>query len=191
MVLTNQLKSFGSVSLNDKKFFNEVFNELYVPLVMFAKSFLDHNQESAEDIVQDVFAKLLLKKTKFQSKISLKSYLYLSVKNSILNLQKHNKVKQLYFEEKLAGHSLKYAPFFDKILEAEAKYQLLKALDMLPDRCKKVFELSLKGLKNNEIAEEMKISIETVKSHKKKGKVLLKNILKPCLFGFIYIILNN
>lgn len=186
-----KLKPFDEVTLTDKNFFNKVFNELYIPLVMFAKKISNNNQDLAEDIVQDVFANLLLKKTIFKSKISLKSYLYISVKNSFLNLQKHNNIKQLYFKEKQSSHLFGDAAFYDQILEEEVKYQLYKALDLLPNRCKKVFELSLKGLKNNEIATEMKISVATVKFHKKKGKKLLKKVLSPILYNIFLIYVKS
>lgn len=173
-----KLITFHKISLVDKKIFNEVFNELYIPLVFFAKSYLNDDQEQAEDLVQDVFTNILSNKTKFRSKKSLKSYMFKSVKNSFLNYQKHNEIKQLYIDEKKANSSAKQTHFLDKIIEAEVKYQLIIALDSLPVRCKKVFELSLKGFKNNEIALEMGITTETVKSHKKKGKKLLTSILK-------------
>ena len=64
------------------------------------------------------------------------------------------------------------------MLEEEVYSNLLKALDKLPKRCKEVFELSLKGYKNDEIAQAMEISLETVKSQKKRGKSLLSSVLK-------------
>ena len=43
------------LSLNNKKLFEEMFDDLYIPLVVFAKGFMSENQMYAEDIVQDVF----------------------------------------------------------------------------------------------------------------------------------------
>jgi len=183
--LKKRLTTSGTLSLNNKHFFDEVFNELYAPLKFLANSLLKNNKVLAEDVVHDVFTNLLLKKTKFQSKISLKTYLYLSVKNSCYNLLKHHKVKESYTTEKKATTTEVQFSFFDKIIEEEVKYQLLSALDTLPNRCKQVFELSLKGYKNDEIATEMNISVETVKSQKKKGKRLLSTILSPESF-FIF-----
>ena len=48
----------------------------------------------------------------------------------------------------------------------ELKVQLYKAIDTLPDQCKKVFQLSrFEGLKQQEIANHLGISIKTVKNH--------------------------
>ena len=166
------------LSLRNKELFEQIFEDMYIPLVVFAKGFLWENQLFAEDIVQDVFTNLLLSKKDFKNKLSLKSYLYISVKNSCLNSKKHAKVRQLYAEDKKAISTLKKTSFFDKILEEEVYAHLLKALDKLPKRCKEVFDLSLKGYRNHEIAQAMKISLETVKSQKKRGKTLLSSALK-------------
>lgn len=48
------------------------------------------------------------------------------------------------------------------------------AVRELPDRCREVFELHLKGKKNEEIAELLSLSIETVKTHKKNAVRFLK-----------------
>jgi len=178
MSLENKEHNKERISLSNEKVFEEVFEDLYISLVVFAKGIMFENEMYAEDIVQDVFTNLLLSKKKFENRISLKSYLYISVKNACLNNKKHTKVRQLYAEDKQAVSTLKETSFIDKILEEEVYSHLLKALDNLPKRCKEVFELSLKGYRNDEIAHAMKISSETVKSQKKRGKLLLYSILR-------------
>ena len=178
MSLEGKKYNTDRISLSNEIVFEEVFDDLYIPLVVFAKGIMIENQMYAEDIVQDLFTNLLLSKKDFENRISLKSYLYISVKNACLNSKKHAKVRQLYAEDKQAVSTLKKISFFDKMLEEEVYSHLLKALDKLPKRCKEVFELSLKGYKNDEIAHAMKISLETVKSQKKRGKLLLSSVLK-------------
>jgi RNA polymerase sigma-70 factor (ECF subfamily) len=186
---SNKIILSCSICLNDKKVFDDIFNDLYGPLVFFANSFLKDNTAFSEDIVQDVFTNLLLKKTIFKNNLSLKAYLYHSVKNCCFNHLKHKKVTKTYAINKKAITSEIKFSFYDRIIEEEVKYQLIKALNVLPKRCKKVFELSLNGFKNSEIATEMNISIETVKSHKKNGKIILSNILKSSTYFFIILII--
>ncbi len=188
MPLEEKIYKTGRRSLSNKEIFEEMFDDLYIPLVVFAKGFMSENQMYAEDIVQDVFTNLLLSKKDFENRISLKSYLYISVKNSCLNNKKHAKIRQLYAEDKQAVSTLKKTSFFDKILEEEVYSHLLKALDTLPKRCKEVFELSLKGYRNDEIAQAMKISLETVKSQKKRGKMLLSSVLKNLVSYWILLL---
>lgn len=182
-----QLKHKTKISLHDKNFFDEVFSSLYTPLVFFANGILKDSPINSEDIVQDVFTSLLLKKKSFDNLTSLKSYLYISVKNSCFNQLKSNKVRELYAENEKATSSEATESVLEQILKEEVHFEIMTALKVLPKRCRQVFELSLNGLKNPEIASEMNISIDTVKSQKKKGKNLLKNHLhkNPYLFSLI------
>ena len=53
-----------------------------------------------------------------------------------------------------------------EIEENELKIKLFKAIDLLPEQCKKVFQLSrFEELKQQEIADKLGISIKTVKNH--------------------------
>lgn len=165
------------ISPQNKDTFNTIFNELYVPLVYFASNYLDGNRGSSEDIVQDVFVNLLQKKKEFDSVLAVKGYLYQSVKNSCLNHQKHIKVRQLYANEKKAVAEVEDFSL-NKGGKEETFNQLKNAIEHLPNRCKEIFELTLQGLKNSEIAARMEISEETVKSQKKRGKKILSEYLK-------------
>jgi RNA polymerase sigma-70 factor (ECF subfamily) len=152
-------------------------------LVLFTSGFLNFDKEISEDIVQDVFTNLLQKKMEFEDLLSLKSYLYMSAKNASYNYHKHMKVKKMYADEKIATEK-KETFFLDKVLEEEIYFHLIKSVNSLPQRCREIFELSLRGVKNAEIAIHMKISVETVKSQKKRGKKLLENLMKPLLRFF-------
>ena len=171
------------LSLTNEITFNFVFTEYYRPLVLFAGNFLNKDIDEAEDIVQDIFTILLQKYKEFDSLNSLKSFLYVSVKNACLNYNKHTKVKFLFAEEKRAN-TIKEVFFLNKVLEEEVYYNLVKAVKKLPNRCRTIFELNLDGLKNAEIASKMDISIETVKSQKKRGKKLLYKLVKPFVYFF-------
>jgi len=56
-----------------------------------------------------------------------------------------------------------------KIYEQEIYRQVFAAIEELPPRCKKVFEMHLQGKKNSEIASLLNLSIETVKTQKKRA----------------------
>ena len=59
--------------------------------------------------------------------------------------------------------------------------QLIRAIDALPGQCLKVFRLVLENKSNQEIAEILSLSVETVKSYKKQGKALLYKRLKDVI----------
>ena len=65
-----------------------------------------------------------------------------------------------------------------------------KAINELPDQIQTIYELSLKGKSNEEIARVLNLSLDSVKSYKKRGKQILKEKLKrPHLFPLRYAII--
>ena len=64
------------------------------------------------------------------------------------------------------------------VLEEEVYALLIKAIQNLPEQCQKVYLLVLEGKSNQEIAYQLQLNIETVKSHKQVGKKLLYDQLK-------------
>lgn len=56
-----------------------------------------------------------------------------------------------------------------------------KAIKELPDQIQSIYELSLKGKSNEEIAQILDLSIDSVKSYKKRGKQMLKEKLKDLM----------
>ena len=152
-----------------------LFEHYYVSLVIFAKNYL-LDMEDCKDVVQGIFLHIIEDREKFTSVDNLKAYLYQSTRNRCLKLLRHEGVKQRYISEYQA---LKEDTFYlDHILEEEVYVQLIQAVDSLPAQCRRVFRLVLENKSNQEIAEILSISIETVKSYKKQGKALLYNRLK-------------
>lgn len=129
----------------------------------------------AEEVVENVMLQLWENRLKFEKIVDVKSYLYTMVRNgSLLTLKKEMKVVQL--DKSLSDD----APEFDfNILEEEVYSILIDALNSLPEKCKEVFELScLEGMKYKDIAEQLNISINTVKSQRARAIELLKEKLK-------------
>ncbi len=144
----------------------------YNSLVLYANRFL-HSRAECEDLVQGIFVSIWENKKLFPDEMSLKAYLYKSTRNRCYNIIKHNKVRDKY-----AASSLEYLEddnlFLNQILEEEIVLQLHKAIEQLPKRKKEIIILSLKGLKNNEIAENLGIKLQTVKTLKSESYKILR-----------------
>ena len=156
-----------------------MFERYYIPLVLFAKSYIQ-DEETAKDVVQDIFCLLLEKREKFHSIDNLKIYLYNAVRNKCLKHLRHEGVKGRY--QQYIQHSEKEEENYqERILEEEVFLLLNETILGLTEQCKKVFLLTLEGKGNAEIAHILGISIETVKSHKKTGKKMLYDKLKDTM----------
>jgi RNA polymerase sigma factor (sigma-70 family) len=64
------------------------------------------------------------------------------------------------------------------IIEEETHRLIYNAINELPAQCRKVLLLSINGLKNNDIAQELDITVNTVKTQKKIAYKQLKIMLK-------------
>lgn len=167
----------------------QLFERYYVSLVMFAQTYVQ-DREIAKDIVQDIFLILIKSKEKFTSIENLKIYLYSAVKNKCLKHIRHENVKERY-QHYVRSNEEQERIYQERILDEEVYNLLNQAIEGLPPQCKNVILLTLEGKNNTEIAESLKISIETVKSHKKSGKKMLYLKLKGSLsLIFVSIIMD-
>lgn len=158
----------------DNDAFKFLFEKYYAALCAFATGYVE-DSDSAEDIVQDVFFKLYTDKVLFDSVVALKSYLYTAVKNQSLNYLKHQRIKQEYIVSREEKEQTTF--FFNRIVEQELVMLVTEAMTELPEQTRKVMELVMEGKENPEIAEELGVTIDSVKSHKKRGRQFLKSRL--------------
>lgn len=71
---------------------------------------------------------------------------------------------------------------FDKNYIREETIRLIyQAIESLPENSKKIIDLSLQGLKNEDIAQALNLSVNTVKTHKKTAYKMLRIQLKDIL----------
>lgn len=156
-----------------------VLYEKYTPaLRYFAAKYVDR-EAMVDDAVQDVFVSLWEKRKDFKTENSLKSFLYTSVKNCCLNLIRHRKVQDRYTEVVLQEEQQE--SFLNNILEAEIFELLLNVFNELPPACREVYRLSLEGKKHEEIAQELQITVNTVKKHKNNANHYMRKRLKHIL----------
>ena len=78
--------------------FKQVFDQYFNSLVLFADRYLGEREES-ESLVQDTFLALWENRLEFPDELSVKAYLYSTVRNKALNVLKHRKIEQHYMNE--------------------------------------------------------------------------------------------
>ena len=159
--------------------YHQLYNEYYKALVLYAINFLS-SQQAAEDIVQDLFATMWEKKMRFLSLPSFRTYLYNSIRNASLNYLKHQNVESLYLERLTSTY--REITEEEDTNEEEVYRLLFRAIDKLPTRCREIFLLHMDGKKNEEIATALGISIETVKTQKKRAIQSIKEQMGTCYF---------
>jgi RNA polymerase sigma-70 factor (ECF subfamily) len=175
--------------LNERKSdaYEALYQNYYRSLVLYAMNFV-RQKEIAEDIVQDLFVSIWERKMTFVSPLSFKTFLYNSIKNKSLNYLKHLEVEEKYVQYTLENGE--EAIDMDREMDEEEIYrQLFLAIEELPARCREIFEMHMDGRRNDEIAEVLNISIETVKTQKKRAVKHLKSRMNVYAFILIYFII--
>ena len=179
------MASISEIANGNRKEFEMFFREHYAFLCHFASRYIVNNAE-CEDIVQESLLKYWENRKNFNSYTKVRSYIYTVIRNSCIdNIRKNNRNRRKSLSE------LNEKSYFeDNLIENESYNLFYTALNKLPDRCKELIELALKGFKNSEIAEEMGITEGTVHSIKKRAYKKLRDLLKDkyyllFLFNFI------
>ena len=134
---------------------------------------ITQNISAAEDIVQDFFVRYWEKRKILFFQPSFSAYAYRSIHNASLNYLRDNE-RFIYGDE--ATVNLTDTSINDEDDDSqELKQLLMKAIDELPDRCKKIFIMvTLEKKKHKEVADIMGISVNTVKVQVSKAYHILK-----------------
>lgn len=148
-----------------------LFRYHYRPLCIFALHYLK-DIDASEDVVQEAFGLLWEKLSAGEKVVNQKGYLYSIVKNRSLDILRKGGP---------TGEAISLDGSVDDIEEpavedAEVEARLWTAIDTLPEKCREIFLMSKRdGLKQEEIAQELGISLQTVKNQVSKALKILKD----------------
>lgn len=169
---------------NKSGLLRELYEKYKSILCFFACKYTGSYLE-AEDIVHSVFANILEKDIRLNDPQALKSYLFSAVHNACVNSIAHKDTARKFYRYSMLNMSENDdSGYLTNRIESEVLWEVFSKVEQLPAECKKVFKLSyLENMSNQEIADMLSISVNTVKSQKSRAKQLLKESLKG-LFVF-------
>lgn len=151
----------------------------------------------AETLVEDLIVHLWEHRESLEVKISLRSYLLAAIRNRCLDYLESSSreheiaASQISDTELQQVHTLLADPSLP--LEEEQLVSIVqKAIDALPDECRRVFvESRLEEKSYQEIADGLGISINTVKYHIKNALRQLRETLGPQLMLIALLMLRH
>ncbi len=159
----------------DEGAYTVFFNTYYSPLCYFAAQ-LVRDRPAAEDIVKDTFIKLWKKHKDFESPQNVKAFLYITVRNASLNFLRHLGVRETAQKEiRYLSRDREDAQVLNSMIKAEIISKVHYQIEKFPEKRRHIFKLAyLEGLKNEEIATLLNISVSTVKTQKARAILALR-----------------
>lgn len=158
----------------DAKAYTEIYERYKRQLYLFAYKRLG-NREEVRDLIHEIFLSLWVNHENLSLKYTLTTYLHSAVRNKILDILAHKKVSVKYIEsfnlyketeQEFTDHGIRR-----KDLEAIIE----KEIEALPYKMRQVFNLSRRSFyTRKQIAEELGLSEQTVKSHMQHALKILK-----------------
>ena len=167
--LFNEQYLLKQVSEGDEAAFRQIFTH-YSKKIYSLSMYLTHSEFLAEEITQDVFLKIWMKKEQLAGMEYFNAWLKTIAHNVAVNQLKRIAHEKLILERitKETQHSNNHTE--NTVISSEYERILKEAIAQLSPQQQRVYLLSRQeGLKYEEIAREMQISIHTVKEYMKKA----------------------
>jgi RNA polymerase sigma-70 factor (ECF subfamily) len=187
--LTNEADLIARLQAGEKNAFDVIYKYYWESLYVFARR-RTKTDEDAKDLIQDLFVSLWLKRQELTINASLKAYLFISLRNRIINyLQACLTRKEYLAILSQMNQEIGDTSTDNKVAENEILFLLEKSISQLPDKMKEIFELSRRnGFTAEEISTHLNISSQTVRNQVsnaiKRIRISLQDYLPVLLILF-------
>lgn len=172
---------FRRIALDDEKAFEEIFHRFRLQLFHFSLK-ITKLDDAAEEMVQECFIKIWASRHTLGELENPVGYIYSMAKNASLDY-----LRRLYLDEQLRNKvKQKMALAGDSTVEhlnlSETSRLVQLAIAQLPQAQRTVFEMSrLQGKSYHEIAENLNISVNTVRNHLVRALRTIRTFLESRL----------
>ncbi len=170
LVMEETIKRFRE---GDQSSFEKLFLAFFSSGLSFVKTFLI-DDDSAEDILQEVFIQIWNRRRNFNNEAHFKAYFYKSLRNN--TVKRIVRSKHPLNLESIGDEACE--DLFIKITEIEFKREITRAVSLLPERRREIILLSMAGMSAEQIAGALNITVNTVKNQKTKAYTTLRQELK-------------
>lgn len=145
--------------------YEEIFRRHYSAVLHFLGGVLK-DMAVVEDLAQDIFMKLWLRREELSGVRSLKDYLFIASRNAAMSVLRSRRSSEEGLDVLSEDRAGARATTSDRAEYASTRRVLTQAMDTLPQVRGEVFRLSREqNLSNSEIASRMGLSVRTVEKH--------------------------
>ncbi|WP_270090817.1 RNA polymerase sigma-70 factor [Sphingobacterium sp. SYP-B4668] len=139
---------------------------------------LVHDEVVAEDLLQDVFVKIWEHRALIDPERSFTAYLFTCSRNLVFNFKRRLKLEMESAIQLAYGNS-EGENTVDRLLDSKETQQLLEiVINRLPTQRQKIFRLcKMEGMSYQEVADQLDISVSTVRDHIVKANKFIKEMV--------------
>lgn len=168
------INSYYNFFNGDKQALKVIIDRFSQPLFYFIFNFVK-DEFVSEDILEDVFLAIIVKKRIFKNENAFKSYLFSIARNKSINYIKRSQSRFVLLEDKVVGESGSPENMIEEKFDVSVIQTALKKLSS--DYYAVIYLSYFEELKNPQIAKIMKKSTKQVENLLFRAKAKLKNIL--------------
>ena len=145
------------------------------------------NKELAEDAVQNLFMKVWTKRASLDENRPLNHFLFTILKNDLLNILRDSKNNIFVLDdclellERIDGDNQD-----NDDIDKEQLELIRRAVDQLSPQRKKIFSLKVSGkYTNQEIADKLHLSVNTIKFQYSQSLKQIKEFIRQCAISLL------
>jgi RNA polymerase sigma-70 factor (family 1) len=171
----------------DHAAFTEIYNRNWEKLADAAYQRL-HSREDAEEIVQEIFVNLYIRRQEINPRSTLEAYLKTALKFKVIDAYRAQQLHYSHIDKLIIESQERPIASDDQIDIKNLKKRILQATGMLPEKCREVFMMSrFEQLSHQEIADKAGISVSTVKKHLHRAMDSLRKEFRSNEFDIILV----
>lgn len=175
--LADEKLILAKIANGDQQAFGVLFNFYRNKVYGYALAILQEDT-AAEEIVQDVFIKLWIKRAGLSTIENFGGFLRITTRNQTLNALKKVAIEQKNYQIANQNNSDIDSGTENEIQFRETKRLLDSAIEKLPPQQKLIYNLChIEGLKQKDVADKLNLSPLTVKTHLRDAVKSIKNYL--------------
>jgi RNA polymerase sigma-70 factor (ECF subfamily) len=192
IILYNDEELMQEIKAGNMFAFDELYRKYNKKLYKFGYSILKSTEE-AENLIQDVFLNLWENRYKVEKNSSVKSYVFTITYNSAISIIRKKARESQFIEYLKTLQDINVEPADVELEYNELTSKLDEIIKELPKRQKEVYLLhKVEGLKYNEIAERLNISVNTIENYMSHAlKTIRKKLgnysLIAILFWYLFV----
>lgn len=177
------------MTMERKSGFDEFFRAFFNPACLFIGRVLKRSDD-VSDMAQEVFMRLYERWEEFKTTDNAKAFLYVSARNLCMDQLKRQKAAENYLDYSRQQDEAEES-FLGEVIREETYRILYAAIDKLPWQTRQIVLMCMDGDSNNEVAEKLGISVNTVKTLKKNGYATLRQLLANEYVIFLFFLLEQ